>query len=61
MIKRGLAYADDTPQSTMREERMAGTASARRNATVEETMAHFGEMGKGTEEGIYIVIVDPRP
>lgn len=55
MIKRGLAYADDTPQARMREERMSGTTSARRNATVEETLTHFSEIVKGTEEGLRYV------
>jgi glutamyl-tRNA synthetase len=50
-IKDGLAYADDTAQEKMRAERMDGIASERRNMSVEETLAKFEEMKKGTEEG----------
>jgi glutamyl-tRNA synthetase len=49
MIKEGNAYADDTDQKTMRDERMIGKASARRNRTVEENMAIFEGMIAGTE------------
>jgi glutamyl-tRNA synthetase len=52
MIKSGLAYADDTEQMKMRDERMNGIASARRDRTVEENLAQFEEMKKGNEEGI---------
>ncbi|KAL1593774.1 glutamate--tRNA ligase [Paraconiothyrium brasiliense] len=52
LIKDGGAYADDTAQERMREERMDGIASARRDAPVEENLAHFEEMKKGTEEGL---------
>ncbi|KAF9520611.1 hypothetical protein BS47DRAFT_1481361 [Hydnum rufescens UP504] len=51
MIKRGNAYADDTEQLQMRAERMEGIASGRRDASVEENLARFAEMKKGTEEG----------
>ena len=44
MIKEGNAYADDTDQKTMRDERMTGKASARRNRTVEKNMAIFEGM-----------------
>ncbi|KAF2095968.1 glutamyl-tRNA synthetase [Rhizodiscina lignyota] len=50
-IKDGLAYADDTPSEKMRAERMDGIASERRDASVEENLARFEEMKKGTEEG----------
>ena len=52
MLKEEKAYADDTDQLTMREERMVGIASRRRDASVEENLSHFEEMKKGTEEGI---------
>jgi glutamyl-tRNA synthetase len=52
MIKDGNAYADDTLQEKMRDERMNGIASARRNESVEDNLARFEEMKKGTEEGI---------
>ena len=51
LIKEGNAYADDTLQEQMRKERMDGIASARRDNSVEENLAHFEEMKKGTEEG----------
>ncbi|KAK7623718.1 tRNA synthetases class I, catalytic domain-containing protein [Phyllosticta citricarpa] len=51
LIKEGNAYADDTEQEQMRKERMDGIASKRRDASVEENLAHFEEMKKGTEEG----------
>ncbi|CED84167.1 glutamate-trna ligase [Phaffia rhodozyma] len=51
LIKEGNAYCDDTPQLQMRDERMHGIASARRNLSVEENLAKFDEMTKGTEEG----------
>lgn len=51
-IKDGLAYADDTVQEKMREERMNGIASARRDSSVEDNLAHFEEMKKGNEEGL---------
>lgn len=49
MIKEGNAYADDTDQATMRNERMVGKASARRARTVEENMAILEGMVAGTE------------
>ncbi|KAI0053848.1 glutamate-tRNA ligase [Auriscalpium vulgare] len=52
MIKTGKAYADDTEQAQMREERGAGIASKRRDASVEENLARFEEMKKGTAEGL---------
>ncbi|KAK7545070.1 glutamyl-tRNA synthetase [Phyllosticta citribraziliensis] len=51
LIKEGNAYADDTEQEQMRKERMDGIASKRRDASVEENLAHFEEMKKATEEG----------
>lgn len=53
MIKLGKAYCDDTPLEKMREERMVGDASARRERTVEENLKIFTEeMKNGTEEGL---------
>lgn len=51
MLKDGNAYADDTEQQKMRDERMEGIASARRNLTPEESLAKFEEMKNATEEG----------
>ena len=51
MLKDGTAYADDTPQDILRKERMDGIASKRRDAAVEENLAHFEEMKAGTGEG----------
>ncbi|KAM9886014.1 hypothetical protein OXX79_014451, partial [Metschnikowia pulcherrima] len=51
MIKDGNAYCDDTPLEKMREERMVGDASARRERSVEENLKIFTEeMKNGTEE-----------
>ena len=52
MLKEEKAYADDTEQETMREERMDGVASKRRDRSPEENLATFEEMKKGTEEGL---------
>ncbi|KAI9458287.1 glutamate-tRNA ligase [Russula earlei] len=52
IIKTEKAYADDTEQAQMREERGQGIASRRRGATVEENLSRFEEMTKGTKEGI---------
>ncbi|KAI9843795.1 MAG: hypothetical protein M1838_002442 [Thelocarpon superellum] len=52
MIQEGNAYADDTDQMTMRDERMNGVASKRRDRSVEENLAVFEEMKKGTETGV---------
>ncbi|KAL4927772.1 glutamate--tRNA ligase GUS1 [Aspergillus undulatus] len=51
IIKDGNAYADDTDQETMRDQRMKGEPSKRRDASVEDNLARFEEMAKGTEEG----------
>ncbi|KAK3185670.1 hypothetical protein K4F52_005535 [Lecanicillium sp. MT-2017a] len=52
LINMGMAYADDTDQATMREERMHGIASKRRERTIEENLRIFEEMRQGTEEGL---------
>lgn len=52
MIKEGTAYADDTLQEKMRDERMNGVASERRDSSVEDNLARFEEMKTGSEEGV---------
>jgi glutamyl-tRNA synthetase len=52
MIKDGKAYADDTDQATMRDERMKGIASKCRDRTADENLTVFEEMRKGSELGI---------
>lgn len=52
MVKAGMLYADDTPVDQMREERMEGIESQRRNRPVEETMGIWEQMKAGTEEGL---------
>ena len=51
MIERGYAYADDSDQATMRDERMKGIESRRRGRTVSESLKFFEEMKNGTDEG----------
>ncbi|KAL4788488.1 tRNA synthetases class I, catalytic domain-containing protein [Aspergillus varians] len=51
IIKDGNAYADDTDKETMASQRMNGEPSKCRDASVEENLARFEEMTKGTEEG----------
>ncbi|EKM55113.1 uncharacterized protein PHACADRAFT_173184 [Phanerochaete carnosa HHB-10118-sp] len=52
LIKEGKAYADDTEQLQMRQERFDGIASKHRNDSVEDNLKHFEGMKKGTEEGV---------
>ncbi|EFX00299.1 glutamyl-tRNA synthetase [Grosmannia clavigera kw1407] len=52
IIKEGGAYADDTDQETMRDERFKGIASKRRERSVEETLRIFEEMKNATPEGV---------
>ncbi|ODQ82122.1 hypothetical protein BABINDRAFT_33399 [Babjeviella inositovora NRRL Y-12698] len=53
MIKDGKAYCDDTAVEQMRDERMNGIASPRRERTVEENLKLFTEdMKNATEEGL---------
>lgn len=52
MIKEGNAYADDTDQETMREQRFNGIPSIRRDRPVEESLEVLSEMIKGSEEGL---------
>ena len=51
MIKRGVAYCDNTPVDKMRDERMRLEASACRTNTVEQNLRAWGEMLKGSPEG----------
>ncbi|KAH7107645.1 glutamyl-tRNA synthetase [Auriculariales sp. MPI-PUGE-AT-0066] len=51
MIKRDKAYCDDTEQAVMRDNRMHGIASTRRDASIEENLARFADMTKCTTEG----------
>ncbi|GAA5862679.1 hypothetical protein JCM3774_001883 [Rhodotorula dairenensis] len=51
LIKDGKAYADDTEQEVMRDQRMNGVASARRDLSPEESLARFAEMATGSAEG----------
>lgn len=51
LIKEGNAYCDDTLQEEMRAQRMDGLPSKRRDASVEENLARFEEMERGTPEG----------
>lgn len=53
LIKDNKAYCDDTPLETMREQRMDGIASEKRDRPVEETLRIFTEeMKNGTEFGL---------
>ena len=51
LIHAGHIYADDTPVEQMRDERMNGVESARRTATIEDTLAAWREMQAGSEVG----------
>lgn len=52
VIKEGKAYADDTEQAQMRQERFDGIASKHRDDSVEDNLKHFAEMKAGTPEGV---------
>lgn len=52
MIKDGKAYTDDTEKEQMQKERFDGIASKHRDDSVEDNLAHFEEMKKGTEAGL---------
>ena len=51
LIKSGNAYADNTPQLQLRDEREKKIESSHRNDPAEDSLAHFEEMKKGTDEG----------
>jgi len=52
MLREGTAYADDTPQEQMREERFHGIDSQCRANSPEESLRRWGEMKQGTEAGL---------
>ena len=52
MIKERKAYADNTEQQTMGEERKNRLPSKCRDASIEENLKHFEEMKAGTAEGV---------
>ncbi|KAJ3125980.1 hypothetical protein HK098_007985 [Nowakowskiella sp. JEL0407] len=52
LIKKGLAYVDDTDLETMRAERMEHIESKNRNLSVEENLRLFNEMKLGTPKGV---------
>lgn len=51
LIKKGGAYADNTPQEILRDERMKKINSKCRDMSIEESLKHFEEMKEGSEEG----------
>ncbi|KAI9726072.1 MAG: hypothetical protein M1828_002080 [Chrysothrix sp. TS-e1954] len=51
MLESGHAYADDTPQDLLREERKAGIPSRNRDAPIPTNLTHFASMRAGTPEG----------
>ncbi|KAI8843356.1 tRNA synthetases class I, catalytic domain-containing protein [Chytriomyces cf. hyalinus JEL632] len=56
LIKKGLAYVDDSTQEVMREERMALIESKCRNLSVEENLRRFSEMTRGSEKGVLMCL-----
>ena len=52
LLKSGKAYADDTEQIQMREERMNGIASKHRDDSVNDNLKRFDEMRTGSQEGL---------
>lgn len=56
LIKKGKAYVDDTDVDTMRNERDKGVCSKCRDQKVEENLRRFGEMLKGSEEGLKMCV-----
>lgn len=55
MIDKGLAYVDDTPFDTIKEQRLALQPSTNRDNTPERNHELFNEMLKGTEKGYQCV------
>lgn len=51
IIKSGKAYADDTPGDVMSQQRMNREPSVHRDDSVEDNLARYEEMKKGTDEG----------
>ncbi|KAJ2725055.1 glutamate--tRNA ligase [Coemansia sp. Benny D115] len=52
LIKKGLAYVDDTDQETMREERKERIVSKCRDLSLDENLQRFEQMKQGTEFGL---------
>lgn len=52
MLREGTAYADNTPQEQMRDERFHGIESKCRNNSVEENLRCWEEMKAATPEGL---------
>ncbi|KAI8848751.1 tRNA synthetases class I, catalytic domain-containing protein [Chytridium lagenaria] len=52
LIKKGLAFCDDSNQELMREERMNLINSKNRDLSVEENLHRFSEMTKGSPVGL---------
>lgn len=52
LIMEGHAYADDTDQETMRDQRMKGIASKNRDNSIETNLASFQEMKIASETGL---------
>mmetsp|Transcript_47414 Transcript_47414/g.40026 ORF Transcript_47414/g.40026 Transcript_47414/m.40026 type:complete len:84 (+) Transcript_47414:298-549(+) len=50
LINKGLAFADNTPQETMREERMNGTPSTNRDLPIETNLEIFESLVKGDKK-----------
>ncbi|KAG9769606.1 putative glutamate-tRNA ligase, cytoplasmic [Exophiala dermatitidis] len=51
IIQSGKAYADDTPGDVMSAQRLAREPSVHRDDSVEDNLARYEEMKKGTDEG----------
>lgn len=51
IIKAGKAFADDTPGDVMSQMRLAREQSVHRDDSIEDNLARFEEMRKGTDEG----------
>merc|ERR1712141_732749 len=51
MIKKGLAYCDDTPGEKMKDERENRVDSVHRNNKVAKNMEMWEEMKKGSDKG----------
>lgn len=52
LLKKGLAYVDDTDAETMKAEREQRVESKNRSNTVEQNLKLWDEMKKGTEQGL---------
>lgn len=52
LIKQGDAYVDNTPQEKMREQRMVGDPSEKRDTSIEENLEIFEKMKNGDESAL---------